>query len=267
MKFDLNIIKPLLIDQGGQIQAQYDQLKLRSVFQPILDIHNYEIIGFEGLMRTDKEQVIPISVEKYFQSSRSLLQKVGMDRVLRTIHVANFIKQANSHHKLFLNICPSVIVDGYKFGAFFKAMLQEFRIAPERVVIEIVEKEIYDEESLSNAVSYYRDMGCQIAIDDFGKGYSNLSRIWSIQPDIVKLDRHLLHFAQQQNNAVAMLQGVVDMLHDSDCRVIAEGVENRQQADLAYSAGIDMVQGYYFQEPLEVISTEYQSQMMNALSG
>lgn len=266
MKFDLNIIKPLLVKQGEQVQARYDQLQFRSVFQPILDINDYEIIGYEGLMRTADETAIPICVEKYFQSSRSLARKVGIDRVLRTIHVANFSQQANPQHKLFLNICPVVIVEGYKFGHFFKSLLDEYQITPQNVVIEIVEKEIHDEAALSKAVNYYREIGCQIAIDDFGRGYSNLSRIWSIQPDMVKLDRHLLHYAMQQKNSVAMLTGVVEMLHESGSKVIAEGVESREHADLAYAAGVDMVQGYYYQEPMAEISPEYKSHLLAAVT-
>lgn len=267
MKFDLPMIQPLLEYQGGQIQARYDQLNLRSVFQPILNMQNYEIIGYEGLMRTTDNSAIPICIEKYFTESRSLARKVGMDRVLRTLHVANFSRQANSHHKLFLNVCPVVIVEGYKFGYFFQSLLEAYEIDPRRVVIEIVEKEINNEEALSFSIDYYRSMGCQIAIDDFGRGYSNLSRIWSVQPDIVKLDRHLLHYSMQQKNAVSMLKGVVDMLHESGCEIIAEGVETREQADLAYIAGVDMVQGFYYQEPLASLTPEYQSHIMTALTG
>lgn len=71
----------------------------------------------------------------------------------------------------------------------FKYLLQRYQIPAARVVVETIEGAIADEGQLSESVQFYKNLGCLVAIDDFGAGHSNIERIWRLVPDIVKLDR------------------------------------------------------------------------------
>lgn len=117
------------------------------------------------------------SPEVLFASASTLEDTVFLDRVCRTLHVRNFVRQANDSGWLFLNINPMVTMHGREFGAFFSQLLARYGIPPHRIVIEILEEPITDEVRLAESVCYYRDMGCLIAIDDFGIGHSNFDRI------------------------------------------------------------------------------------------
>lgn len=101
-------------------------------------------------------------------------------------------------------------------------------------------------------------MGCLIAIDDFGAGHSNFERIWNLRPDIVKLDRSILLKAIKSNHTQKMLTSIVQILHQSGCLVVIEGIETEDQALIAIDSNADFVQGFYFSrpQPVSYIETE-----------
>ncbi len=78
---------------------------------------------------------------------------------------------------------------------FTHNLLQTTGIAAHKLVIEIIESEVSDHEQLKRFISHFRQLGCLIAIDDFGAGHSNFDRIWDLQPDIVQIDRRLIQDA------------------------------------------------------------------------
>jgi hypothetical protein len=128
-------------------------------------------------------------------------------------------------------------------------MLEHNNIPASQVVIEILEKSIYDESILSAAVNYYKKLGCLVAIDDFGASHSNFDRIWNIQPDIVKFDRSIV--VQAENNRVVRkaLPNMVSLIQELGCIALMEGVETEKQALIAMDSNVDLVQGYYFGYP------------------
>ncbi len=88
-----------------------------------------------------------------------------------------------------------------------------------------------------------------MAIDDFGSGYSNFERIWSLSPDIIKLDRSMILRASQQNEIRHILPGIVSLLHQAGSLVLMEGVETEEQSLIAMESDADFVQGYFFAKP------------------
>nr|NJM04474.1 EAL domain-containing protein [Desulfobacula sp.] len=92
-------------------------------------------------------------------------------------------------------------------------------------------------------------MGCLIAIDDFGAGHSNFDRIWTLKPNIVKLDRSFLIRASTEKSIRGLLPGIVSLLHQAGALVLVEGVETRDQAIISIESDADFVQGFYFGKP------------------
>jgi EAL domain-containing protein (putative c-di-GMP-specific phosphodiesterase class I) len=174
---------------------------------------------------------------------------VHLDRLCRSLHLRNHQINETSDAWLFLNVNPRVVVEGKHYGAFFTGLLQQLNIPGHRLVIEILEGSITDEAALAESLAYYRDLGCLIAIDDFGAGHSNFERIWRLSPDIVKLDRSMIVQAVQQTRVRRILPGLVALLHEAGCLVTMEGVETEEEALIAMDADADLVQGYYFARP------------------
>lgn len=144
---------------------------------------------------------------------------------------------------------PEIINNGSDYGAFFESLLSETELKAEQIVIEVVEKSISDTERLAEEINYYKDLGCLIAIDDFGTGMSNFDRIWSLNPDIIKLDRSLLFNTISDERMNILLPKVISLLRQAGSLVLIEGVEEQAQIMKALESGSDFAQGYYFTKP------------------
>ncbi|GAA3574072.1 MULTISPECIES: EAL domain-containing protein [Marinobacter] len=239
-----------LLTQGSEgWTASYQGLTLKTALQPIFSISHKRIIGYEALVRAfdnDAASVLPIHL---FQLPRDAAENLFLDRLCRHLHVQNYSQLSDSLNWLFLNVSPRVVATGRQHDSFFGNLLRKTGLPAHRVVMEIVEQPTDDAEQLRETVSYYQQLGCLTAIDDFGAGHSNFERIWNLSPDIVKLDRTLITRATDDRKARQILNGIVSLLHQSGCLVLLEGVETHEQAMIAIDAGVDFVQGYYFSHP------------------
>ncbi|MBD3669224.1 MAG: EAL domain-containing protein [Gammaproteobacteria bacterium] len=246
---DLRYIEQFIDAGEGTWKARYGPLKLKSHFQPIFSLAHQQIVGYEGLLRTYDADAAEIAPSRLFSRTQELFEDVFLDRMSRYLHTHNYSSKTNGQDWLFLNVSPRVVVGGKDYGAFFKELLSRTDIEPGRVVVEVVEQGIEDESVLAEAVEYYRGLGCLIAIDDFGKGHSNFSRIWQIQPEMVKLDQSFIRQAVVNTNARRVLKRLITLIHESGSLVVLEGVETEAEALLAIDSGTDLLQGYYFARP------------------
>lgn len=220
---------------------------LSSAFQPIVSLNHRRVVGQEALLRAHSSNGQPVSPLQLLRSTASIDETIELDRLCRLLHGYNYARQPLANEWLFLNITPQVISHGHRYGAFFSQLLQDAAISPSQIVVEVLENRVGDEEQLRESIDYYRDIGCLIAIDDFGAGHSNIDRVLHLEPEIVKLDRSLLLGTTLR--ARRTLANLVALLHEAGSLVVLEGIETEEQALLAYDVDADMVQGYYFQRP------------------
>lgn len=237
---DLNQNKP---------RAHYSDICLRSAFQPVISLPHQRTVGYEVLIRGQSASGEPIPAPELFSLAKTQADMVFFDRLCRALHIKSFLREADQQSWLFLNVNPEVMVHGRHYGRFFSELLSETQIKPERIVIEILESPLLNEEKLVRAVDFYRDLGCLVAIDDFGAGYSNFQRIWRLKPNIVKLDQSIIRQASNDKVALRMLPNIVATLHEAGSLVLMEGIETQQEAVIALEANLDLVQGYYFSRP------------------
>ncbi len=238
------IAKHTCVDKGktfGIFNAHY----LSTALQPVFSIAHKRIVGYEALVRSEYS----VNLTDLFSSKQGESSFILLDRLCRYIHVRNFLTLNDPLNWLFLNISPIAILRGKYYGSFFAEMLGEAGLDPHRVVVEIVEDPISDQNLLLESVQYYRNMGCLVALDDFGAGHSNFERVWILDPDIVKLDRSMIVRASEQKKIRDLLPGIVSLLHQAGCLVIIEGVETEEQAMIAIECDADFVQGYFFAHP------------------
>ena len=246
---DFDLLSPMLTQEGDAWTANYQGLTLKTALQPIFSLSHKRIVGYEALIRAfdnDNVAVLPLHL---FELAATEAENLLLDRLCRFLHIRNYSLFHDQLNWLFLNVSPSVVSTGSNADSFFGELLKKTGLPPHRIVMEIVEQPTDDAERLRETVSYYQQLGCLTAIDDFGAGHSNFERIWNLSPDIVKLDRTLLTRAAEDHKARQILNGIVSLLHQSGCLVLLEGVETQDQAMIAIDAGVDFVQGYYFHRP------------------
>lgn len=235
---------------AGNAESEFKTLLLSSVFQPVFSLAHRRPIGYEALIRARNAQGNQVSPLDVFSMAGTGQELTQLDRLCRILHVCNFQQTSSDDSWLFLNINPEVVVNGKNYGAFFAEMLEHYSIPPHRIVVEILEGAIQDESHLTEAVEFYKQLGCLVAIDDFGSGHSNFERIWRVTPDIVKLDRSLMLQAVTKPKVRRVLPSLVSLLHEAGCLVLMEGVETQEEALVSMDADVDFVQGYYFAKPM-----------------
>ncbi|MEO6146875.1 MAG: EAL domain-containing protein [Sulfuriferula sp.] len=250
-QLSLDVIESSVTQNDNRVHGQFAGLKLTSAFQPVFSITHRRPVGYEGLLRAFDSKNQPVSPLDIFHAIHVESEAIALDRLCRNLHLRNFLGMADETSWIFINVSPQVIVNGKHYGAYFACLLQRYDIPPHRVVVEILEGEIYDESLLAEAVGYYKELGCLVAIDDFGAGHSNFERIWRIAPDIIKLDRSVIHQAAQNRTVARVLPNLVNLIHESGSLALIEGVETEDEALIAMDSGVDFVQGFYFGKPAE----------------
>lgn len=248
----LENVKQSISTNAGRAYGYFGGKRLDSVFQPIYSLPHRRIVGHEGLLRATRfagKNIPPIQVFNGDGGYISDTQSVFLDRLCRTIHLHNYQLEHTDNQWLFLNVSAQVINRRRDHGPFFAELLESYGISPKRVVVEIVEGVIPDARLLDEAVKFYRDAGCLIAIDDFGAEASDIERIWRVSPDIVKLDRKIIAAAEFNDKARRILRATVALIHESGSLALIEGVESREQAIIALDSNADLVQGFYFAMP------------------
>lgn len=215
-------------------------------FQPFIDTATGRIAGVEALGRVLQNDGQLKSVGPLFADPKMPAAALRrLDRIIRDDALSR-LHQAPDDWFLSLNISPrwiSRLRPGQPPPSL--KQLQKHGVAPERVVFEITELG-GDNQRLAEVVSRYRDAGARIAIDDFGAGYSQLDRVLSLQPDILKLDMRLFQAAAKGGPSSDVVKALAQMAEKTGCWIIAEGVETEAELHFALECGSRYVQGFLF---------------------
>lgn len=234
-------------DEANRASTRFGEWQLASHFQPIVSLSHQRIIGHEGLLRAttgDGRAVSPLAVIAAAQERGEL---IALDRIARLLHVVN--RPAGADHWLFLNVHPEVFVDAVAKNGFMADLLAHQAMSAGDIVIEVLEDSIRDEIRFVETVERLREEGFLIALDDFGAGHSNFDRVWTVRPEIVKLDRSFAVRMEHDADVRRLMPRFVNLLHEAGSLVLLEGIETETQAHIALDADIDFVQGYYFSRP------------------
>jgi len=235
-------------DLYSELDSVMQHGQLNAMFQPIVDIHAQQILGYEALIRgpSDSSLHSPITL---FETGHGHGCLSELDLLCRKVSIKQFNKLALPG-KLFLNTCPSVLLaEDHPTGETLTTLLQ-LGISPDDIVIELTEQfPLDDYKVMREALFHYRAMGFRIAIDDLGAGYAGL-RMWSeLRPDYVKIDRHFIQNINEDAIKKEFVRSIIDIARGLECRVIAEGIENELEYQTICSLGIKYGQGYYFARP------------------
>jgi len=151
---------------------------------------------------------------------------------------------------LFINFFPTVVYDPVHCLRTTREAMRETGLQPDQIVFEVVESEdIVDRGHLLDILTRYRAEGFRVALDDLGSGYASLNLLADLRPDFVKLDMELVRGAATDPLRRGLVQAIVRAARDEGIRVIAEGVETLEVAELLAEIGVSLLQGYYFGRP------------------
>ncbi|MFP4644976.1 MAG: putative bifunctional diguanylate cyclase/phosphodiesterase [Spirochaetales bacterium] len=132
-----------------------------------------------------------------------------------------------------------------------EGVLKATRVPPSAVKIELTETAIMDDpEPAIEIMNRMRRQGVSVLIDDFGTGYSSLSYLRYFPADTLKIDKSFVDGVVESDNDQQIIHAIVSLARSLEMQVLAEGVETAAQLEFLTNAGIDLIQGYYFSEPV-----------------
>ncbi|MGR5236600.1 EAL domain-containing protein [Vibrio alfacsensis] len=240
----------ILKQVDGQYIAQYKDLTLRSVFQPIYQ-KDLSIIGLEALVRISNQDGLLIRADLFFQShSIPAEDQINVERLSRLIHINNFSQSKFHSNKLFLNVLPKaaeILAQDTSYRNLLKRTIIEANLRYDQIVIELVEMDARDETLLYKATQDLSNNGYLLAIDDYGIDASTIERVRSVKPNIIKIDRSLL--LRYENGDLSCLIEALSLAQETCSKTVIEGIETEHQLNLVKTLGFDMYQGYLLAMP------------------
>jgi diguanylate cyclase (GGDEF)-like protein/PAS domain S-box-containing protein len=222
-------------------------LPIHAVYQPIVDLNDGHVVGYEALARPEGYGASD-SVETLFEVAHRSGQIRDLDWLCRRAALG----QASSLPAgilLFMNVSVAALLDPLHDVDQLLLLLEWTGRAPHRLVLEIGEHEsVHDLDRLRLVLASYRAAGIRFAIDDLGEGFATTNLLETAEPEFVKLARSLTMNAAHRSSRVAIKTALTfARVHDSI--VIAEGVENELVSDQIRSLNIPLGQGFGLGRP------------------
>jgi len=218
--------------------------KIISYFQPILSADSESIYSYEILGRYIDDNGTVQSLGKFFNDINTTPEEaLQVDRIVRKNAFKKYAEEKRTEY-LFVNIRLAWLIP-YADKPEEMLTLQlakEFGIPPEKLVIEITEEEFNANDSYIRAIIHYKNKGCRIALDDYGKNASNIERLAKLHPDIIKINMDYIHNSEKSYHYREYLRSLAVFAESAGIEVLYEGVETQQQLDICMS-----LQGRYYQ--------------------
>jgi EAL domain-containing protein (putative c-di-GMP-specific phosphodiesterase class I) len=240
-----------LQDNFQQLQEVLLKERVVTHFQPIVSFKKKQIVGFEALSRGVLANGELIAPNILIQCTKSSNLSLELDRLFRKKALESFKKIYATDKRKFLsiNIESDAIIKAFGSKNFLHSVCSN-GISPSSIVIEFLESSIKDMNIIYKFVEEHKSFGFLIALDDFGSEFSNWSRIVSLRPNIVKLDKSLTNGVCNDFYKREVAASITNLAHKIGALVIAEGVETFEDALAIMDFGADMFQGYLFSKPL-----------------
>ena len=220
-----------------------------SHFQPIIDVHAKEIFGYEALIRGVMEDGTLMYPDKLFAKSQRNGMNFKLDRLCRESALKTAAVKKISQ-KVFINFIPTSIYDPEFCLNSTVKWASQLEFDPKNIVFEVVETEhVQDQAHLKKILTYYREQGFQIALDDVGEGFSNLNMLIDLKPDIIKIDRNIISGIDKDDMKLSVYKALYDIAQKNGIKILAEGVETPYEIETIKGIGVDYVQGYYYAKP------------------
>ena len=215
-------------------------------FQPIVDLGENRIIAYEALVRGNNGEGAREVLSRPDNGNR-----YAFDQACRHKAVSLASKLGLINCDLNINFLPNSIYEAQSSITHTVEAAVQFGFPPDRLTFEILECEcIRDPYYLRRVIQDHRHHGFNIALDDFGTAFANLSRLINLEPDIIKIDRTFIAGCEHHAAKRAVLAAMIGMGRDLNVKVIFEGVETLAEVEALYTLGARLMQGFYFARPI-----------------
>ena len=234
-----------LLAKCNEVEKILKEGLITYAFQPIVSSATGEIYGYEALMRSTGEMHIsPLEILKCAEHIDKLydIEKATFHGVLNHVEES---ASAFEGKKIFINSLPAHQLE----GADEKELFDRLKEHPGKIVVEYTEGSELDDDVLTRREADCESLGMEIALDDYGSGYSNVNNLLRYNPRYVKIDYMLISGIDSNARKRHFVQSIIGYASQNNIAVLAEGVETMAELRTVIGLGVDFIQGFYTGRP------------------
>lgn len=240
------------VDLENKLRQAIKNNELEVYYQPKIQLSNYQIVGFEALIRWKHPERGIISPDYFLSFARqtSLISDLGeyvLEASVRQLKV--WQEQQLPKVRISINIDPQQLYRGQILKSIDE-ILEKYQMDGEYLEFEITESSLIEKtDYIRELLNQFKARNIQLSLDDFGTGYSSLAYLTEFPFDIIKIDRY---FVKNMHNKTqkAVLNAIIAMSKAMSLTIVVEGVETQEELDFFHQKECDIVQGYFFSKPL-----------------
>ena len=222
-------------------------------YQPIFSTAQKRFTSAEALVRLRDENgkiISPIEFIPIAEKNGKIIElgRMVLDKVCHLLKESDITAKGIEYIEVNLS---AVQCSTKTLAQTCISILEEHEISPYAINLEITESaSLKHKDVFLKNLETLRDYGLRFSLDDFGTGQSNLNYIVDIPVDIVKFDRSMIYSYFKNPRARYVMEAAIQMMHGMDFKIVAEGIETKEQYQKMVELGIEYIQGYYFSRPL-----------------
>ncbi len=240
----------LMLEQALRLAVENEGFNL--YYQPQVDLQTGHMVGLECLMRWNHgDQPIEPSVFVPILEDTGLMVRAG-----QWVFAAGCRQRVAwggtlpANCTIALNVSARQFADKFLVQAIHR-ILEQHRLPPSQLELELTESILMNNtDSTRGVLKALKDMGIRLSVDDFGTGYSSLAYLKQFPLDALKIDKQFIKHLTTSEKDAAIATSIIQLAHNLELKVVAEGVETAEQVDALQQLGCDIAQGYYFARPM-----------------
>lgn len=241
----------------NELHQTLKKQELYLVFQPIFSLKNNKITGVESLLRWQHSERGLIMPGEFISVAEETGLIISLDRYVLDMACAQLkIWQEeyglSASFRLQVNLSAQQLSQS-DFLEYLDKTLNKHQVNSQNLALEITENALMQQhENILTLLSELKIRGIHVSIDDFGTGYSSLSYLHHLKVENLKIDRSFISQMEQTKDGLGIVRTIINLTHDLEMSVTAEGVETPQQLEHLKSLDCDFVQGYFLGKPMDV---------------
>ena len=236
----------------GDLRHATDRGEVSLYYQPKIDVRSQQVVGVEALLRWRHPQHGMVPPDQFITQA----EQTGIIKPLTYWILNEAIRQCAEWNAVGISLSVSVnlsarVVQDVQLPGQVAGLLERHGVRAEQLELEITETAIMNDPVRAMQVLGELDaMGVQLSIDDFGTGYTSLAQLKKLPVDEVKIDRSFVLNMLRDANDTMIVRSIIDLAHNMNRIVVAEGVESKKVLDALADLQCDVVQGYFYSKPL-----------------
>ena len=249
----INVVQAIKMANEFKVAIASGQLRLH--YQPIISIKSGQILGFEALMRWQHPErgLIPPDLFIPMAEDSGLIieaSRWAVREVCQLIKRLDIVRPDLKSVYFCVNMSATDF-DEQGFLDAFNCILKGTGTTASRLNLEITERLLLKQpKNVKDTLDKCRELGVGVVIDDFGIGYSSLSYLHQYPIDTLKIDKSFIHMMRRDAKVLGLVKSILSLSENMAIRIIAEGVEEAEEAALLSSLNCDTAQGYFFSSPV-----------------